>query len=243
MKNRISLFASILILSTVMIHGQTFEGSITFRASGDHEKTSTIIIKGEKSVRSVDLNSEESLKIILDRKSESSVMLRKKDEKKYGFRVNEIHEQDHEDHPYMPKGVTTEITGEKMIGRYECFRVNLKSKNASAEAWITKDIGFRVTKYFPEFLGSVEAELHQLRQLANDQGLILQYRETLLDAEYENVFETIVEETEIPDQTFEIDPDYLVLDKDGMMQLYLAAQHDTSKKQQWEEFMELFGNK
>jgi hypothetical protein len=165
----------------------------------------------------------------------------------YGFRSNELHGTYHEEAPINPSehNIEVSLTEEvRQIGEYRCTHVKLQGPEGMAEAWITRDLGFRLTEYFPVFLGGdAHPGLFSLRQIANQEGFILHYTESLKGSNEKTMFEMTVVEQEIPNTVFEIDPAYHVFDENGMKRLYQEAQTDPVKKIQWEEFMQIFGSK
>ena len=224
---------------------QSFEGILILQSSPPQFKFSKLTVRGDKTLLEVQIDSIESFSIIKDKSSELITTLKRKGELKYGFRVSHPHEENQNDLAQQkPNDAEIQITNEvKSVGGYSCTKLSITSGEAQAEAWVTGDQDFSFSTFFPEFIhGNVEPEFYKIRQAADKEGLIMEYRETSLDSEFENHFQLTVEEKEIAMDVFHPGPEYLVLDKEGMKQLYLDAQHDEQKKQQWEEFMELFGN-
>ncbi|HZV67950.1 MAG TPA: DUF4412 domain-containing protein [Saprospiraceae bacterium] len=242
---RIICLSTFLLLQVIIFpcYAQSFEGSITIKVDQkDEEKSSRLTVKGDKTLLEIEVDSSQSFKIIKDRSAETSTMLRKRNDLKYGFRVNYVPEPD------IPtvninSNVTTEITDEvKMIGKYSCTKMKFKSPHALAEAWITKDLGFSLSRYYPEFTGNSEDQhLSDLRKAVDKEGFVVSYWEKIPDTGKEINVEITVEQKDVPLETFNTG-EYLVLDKDGMTRLAQNAQHDEVAKKQWAEFLQLFGN-
>lgn len=246
MRNQI-LLLPLLVLGMSPCLAQSFEGVITFKVSSHKENVSTMTVKGDKNILEVEIDSTETIKRINDTSAETSVVLRKKQDLMYGFRSNELHGTYHEEDPINASEHKIEIsmTGEvRQIGEYHCTKIKLQSPEGMAEAWITKELGFRLTQYFPAFLGGeAHPGLYSIRQVANQEGFIMHYTESLKGTNDMTVFEMTVVEKEIPNAVFVIDPAYHVLDENGMKRLYQEAQGDPSKMVQWDEFMQIFGSK
>ncbi len=243
----------LIILSAFLLviwhpsYGQSFEGTITLHVKSDQKESSTMLtIKGDKTLLEAEIDSTESIKIIKDWDSETTTLLRRKNDLKYGFRSKGIPEsdppiQDEKESADIKKEVTGEV---KMIGTYSCTKVIYKNASAISEAWITKDAGFSLSKYFPEFLGSnTDPHLYDLRKAANKEGFVMRYWEKLIASGKESNLDMTVTPKEIPNEVFSISAEYLVLDQESMQQLLQDAQHDEVKKKQWGEFMQLFGSK
>ncbi len=226
---------------------QSFEGTITLHVTSDQKESSTMLtIKGDKTLLEADIDSTESIKIIKDWDAGTTTLLRRKNDLKYGFRSNSIPESNPPAQDEKVSGnIQTDITDEvKMIGTYKCTKVIYKSPFAISEAWITKDAGFSLSKYFPEFLGSnTNSHLYDLRKAANNGGFVMRYWEKLIDSGKESNVDMTITPKEIPNDAFSLSAGYLVLDQESMQQLLQDAQHDEAKKKQWDEFMQLFGNK
>lgn len=244
---KIIILSALLLMMWFPSNGQSFEGTIALHVTSDQKESSTMLtIKGHKTLLEADIDSSETIKIIKDPEAEKTTLLRRKNDLKYGFRINSIPEPD----PTVKDGtksntIKTEITDEvKRIGTYSCTKVIYKSAFAISEAWITKDAGFSLSKYFPEFLGNnTDPHLYELRQAANQEGFVMSYWEKLIDSGKESNLDMTVTPKEIPNDVFSIIGEYLVLDQESMQRLLQDAQHDEVKKKQWEEFMQLFGNK
>lgn len=238
---------ALLLVMWLPSFSQSFEGTITLHVSSDHKESSTMLtIKGDKTLLEADIDSTESIKIIKDWGAGTSTLLRRKNDLKYGFRTNSIPESDPPAQDEKVNGnIQTDVTDEvKMIGTYKCIKVIYKSPFAISEAWITKDAGFPLSKYFPEFLGSnTDSHLYDLRQAANKEGFVMRYWEKLIDSGKESNLDMMVTPKEIPVDVFSISAGYLVLDRESMQHLLQDAQRDEVKKKQWAEFMQLFGNK
>lgn len=227
--------------------GQSFEGTITLHVTSDQMESSTMLtIRGDKTLLEADIDSSESIKIIKDWDAETTILLRRKNDLKYGFRTKGIPEADPPVQEEKVSGnIKTDITDEvKMIGTYSCTKDIYTSPFAISEAWIAKDAGFSLSKYFPEFLGSnTDPHLYDLRKAANKEGFVMRYWEKLIDSGKESNLDMTVTMKEIPNTVFSISGEYLVLDQESMQRLLQEAQHDEVKKKQWGEFMQLFGNK
>lgn len=247
MRNQVQVLLTLLVLGVSPCLAQSFEGVITFKVTSHKENVSTMTVKGDKNILEVEIDSSETIKRINDTSAETSVVLRKKQDLMYGFRSNELHGTYHEEAPINPSEhkIEVSLTEEvRQIGEYRCTKVKLQSPEGIAEAWITRDLGFRLTEYFPAFLGGdAHPDLYILRQVANQEGFIMHYTESLNGINEKTVFEMTVVEREIPNAVFEIDPAYHVFDENGMKQLFQESQSDPSKKLQWEEFMQIFGSK
>ncbi|MFZ1679309.1 MAG: DUF4412 domain-containing protein [Saprospiraceae bacterium] len=247
-----SRFKLIILLALLLVmwhpsYSQSFEGTITLHVTSDHKESSTMLtIRGDKTLLEADIDSTESIKIIKDWEAETTTLLRRKNDLKYGFRTLGIPESDPPVHDEKVSGnIKTDITDEvKMIDSYKCTKVIYKSPFAISEAWITKDAGFSLSKYFPEFLGSsTDPHLYDLRKAANKEGFVMRYWEKLIDSGKESNLDMIVTPKEIPNEVFNISAEYLVLDQESMKRLLQDSQRDEVKKKQWDEFMQLFGNK
>ena len=248
-KELIKVFLAILsVLIILPCYSQSFEGTISLRTFNDLiDNTFILTIKGDKTVLEAEIDSIEMIKIIKDYGAESTTLLRRKNDLKYGFRISSIPGPGFtaENIDNEKSEITIETTDEvKRIGPYRCVKVTLNSPFAASEAWITNDFGFSLSKYFPEFLGTDEDQhLYDLRNAAEKKGFVMSYRENLLGADQEKIFEVTIEEKEISSEAFKINAEYLVLDEKSMMQFYSEAQRNEMKKKQWEEFNQLFGHK
>jgi len=241
---RIICLSTFLLLQVIACscYAQTFEGSITIKIDqNDEEKSSRLTVKGDKTLLEIEVDSSESFKIIKDRSAETSTMLRKRNDMKYGFRVNYVPEPDIPTININSNVVTEVIDEVKMIGKYSCTKVIFKNSYAIAEAWITKDLGFSLSRYYPEFTGnSADQHLSDLRKAVDKEGFVVRYWEKILNKGKEISVEITVDQKDVPLETFNTG-DYLVLDKEGMTRLAQNAQHDEIQKKQWAEFMQLFG--
>jgi Domain of unknown function (DUF4412) len=244
---KIIILSALLLVMWQPSYSQLFEGTITLHVTSDHKESSTMLtIRGDKTLLEADIDSTESIKIIKDWDAETTTLLRRKNDLKYGFRTKGISEADPPAKDEKESGdVKTDITDEvKMIGTYSCTKVIYKSPFAISEAWITKDAGFSLSKYFPEFLGSnTDPHLYDLRKAANKEGFVMRYWEKLIDSGKESNLDMTVTPKEIPIEVFSINAEYLILDEEGIQRLLQDAQHDEVKKKQWSEFMQLFGSK
>ena len=226
------------------LHGQAFEGMITLHISTKPSYRSTATIKGNKSMLDVKVDSTTNFKIIKDHAAGSTVLLKNKKELKYGFRTSEIEEYTpHDPGTGQKKYFTIEVSDQqKVIGGYNYTKVNLTGTDIVAEAWITKDLDFPLTKYFPEFLsGDLTPEIYDFRKAADMEGFVAEYTEKVTDGD-ELTFSLSVEPKEISIDVFSTN-EYLVLDENSMKRLYVEGQSDPAKKKQFDEFMQLFGNK
>lgn len=226
---------------------QYFEGTILMKVMSEEVDHATLItIKGERSIREVRLDSSESLKIIEDRGLGVITMLRQKDDLKYGFKryqeTEEIHTDDYEEDQ---TNISMEVTQEaKLVGEYGCVKIIFKTANYQASAWVTLDLHFPLSEYFPEILKAHDSdELRQLRKAVDNEGFIMEYDEINLQTGKEVKIEMEVFEREIPDHEFYYSSEFHVLDREGMQQLFREAQQDPEKKKQWDEFYQLFGKK
>ena len=225
--------------------GQTFEGMITMRASSSPKNLTTVKVKGQKTVTEYQIDTTENIKIIKDAAAGTQTILRHRGDMKYGYATLTSEEEAPAEITMEDlKKVACEATTEtKMIGSYECFKSVLHTDKAVAEAWITKDLAFTLSKYFPTFLGDgTNPDLLELRKRANSLGFVMEYKESLIGAGDEIHIDITVEEKEIPLEAFATHG-FMVLDKDGMSRLFTASYLDPVKKKQWEEYRALFGNK
>src|SRR5688500_1722207 len=217
--------------------GQTFEGVIAMRVSSYPLSLTTVKVKGNKSVTEYQIDTTENIKVIKDAVAETQTILRHKGDMKYGY-ATLLAEEDPLQEVTMEdlKRVTCEGTTEtKLIGSYKCFKSVLHTDKAVAEAWITKDLAFPLSKYFPTFLGDgTDPALLELRKRANSLGFVMEYKESPISAGEETHIEVMVEEKDIPLETFATHG-FLVFDKDGLTQLFTDSYLDPNKKKQWEE--------
>jgi len=235
------------MLSIAVLHGQTFEGVVTMKVSTSPDKIAMLTIKGDMTMMEMQVDTVQHIKLIKDRGAETTTILRSNKEMKYGYRSRTLYGEDQ----HVPTvnaaahqlvmNVTDE---EKYIGRFRCVKALLHSPKAQAEAWITKETGLHLSGCFPHFLGDgTDPDLYALRELADQEGLIMDYKESLNSGNTETVIQVTAEEKEITIDAFAIDPGYIVLDDEGIKRLYEQAQSDPLKKIQWEEFRQIFGNK
>lgn len=213
--------------------------------SSSPQNVTSVKVKGNKSVTEYRIDTTEIIRIIKDAAAERQTILRHKGDMKYGYATllgeeetpPEITVEDLE-------RVTCEGTAEtKLIGSYNCFKSVLHTDKAVAEAWVTKDIGFPLSKYFPTFLGDgTDPALLELRKRANSLGFIMDYKESPIGNGEETHIEITVEPKDIPLEAFATHG-FLVFDKDGLTQLFTDSYLDPNKKKQWEEFRQLFGKK
>ena len=248
MKEKFLSMLAFSLMTVMLCSGQAFEGSISFRTIHDGlDRTLLMKVKADKTVLEVMTDSNELVRVIKDYGSESTTLLRSRDDLKFGFRLPTIQSPEVQptDGENKKNDVIVEATGEiKMIGSYECRKIKLKSAFAEAEGWISSDVKFSLSRYFPEFLGSgVDPELRRLRVEADVKGFIMAYHEVQPNLGLEKTIEVTLDEKEIADEAFLIPPGFIVLDEQGMVQLFTDAQYDDVKKKQWEEFHGLFGKK
>lgn len=224
--------------------GQTFEGEMKMHVSIFPDNLTSVKVNGRKSITEYQIDTTENIKIIKDAATETQTILRHKGDMKYGF-ITTLYEEDttiattHENN-----SVECKITSEtKVIDGYKSSKAVLQNGKAVAEAWITKDLGFPVSKYFPNFIGDgTDPLLLDLRKQADRSGFILEYRESLISVGDETLIQFSVEEKNIPIEAFAIHG-YHVYDKDGLSRLLSEGYQDPNKKKQWEEFRQLFGKK
>ncbi len=244
-----NLLTIFLLVVTSPAFCQSFEGCITLHAKTDQADTRSVLsVKGKKTLLEVEKDSAESIKILKDWDAQTTTMLRRKNNMKYGYRLNSIMNTSpdiQDTTKNKDTGVETFITNEtKLIGNMRCTKVLLKSSYAVAEAWVTKEPGFSLSKYFPEFLGEDSRPyLYELRKAADKEGFILSYWDKLQSTGKEYSLELTIEQKEIPHDLVSISADYTVLDEAGIKNLYQESQHSEQAKKQMEEFMQLFGNK
>lgn len=247
MRYTICLLLALLMMKVAVLHGQSFEGVLTMKVSKSPEKIIMLTIKGDMTMLEMQVDSVQHIKMIKDRGAETSTILRSNKEMKYGYRSRSLYGEDQ----HLPtvnaaaqQLLMTVTEEERNIGQFRCIKTILQSPKAQAEAWITKETGLHLSGCFPNFLGDgTDPDLYALRELADQEGLIMYYKESLLSASAETIFEVTAEEHEITLDAFAIDPGYVVLDEEGIKRLYEQAQSDPLKKIQWEEFQQIFGNK
>jgi hypothetical protein len=224
---------------------QSFEGSITIISNGREDKPYEVNILGNKSIVTVEADSNESVTMIRDHASEESTILKSKGDMKYGFSKNKSFDADHlQNEKYiLPKNINYEITREtRIIDGYNCVRILIESPLAAAEAWITKEIPLHLSLYYPQLLGSdVNPDLVPLRQIADREGFIMFYNDTHTASAHNSEIKVSVEAKELTSDLFHVTSQYLVLDEEGMKRLYMQSQTDPARKTQWDEFMILFG--
>ena len=247
MKYSVQLLACLLVLNVSFVQAQSFEGMLTLTTSTAPDKIPVMTIKGDKSVLEIRMDSIQTIKLIKDLGAETVTILRTKKDLKYGYRTNISVGPEFTDLLASPAAAKVEVIitqQEKYIGQYRCVKVNLTSPDVEAEAWVTKDLDIKLSTYFPQFFGSdANADLAVIRQLADQEGLILNYQETHKRDTTVTLIDVLVEEKDISIDAFAIDPGFLVLDEEGIKRLYEQAQSDPVKKKQWEEFHEIFGSK
>ena len=225
--------------------GQSFEGVMTMHVSSSPLNLTTVTVKGHKSVTEYQIDTTENIKIIKDAAAETQTILRHKGDMKYGYATliseeETIPEITIEDLNKVSCEGTIET---KMIGSYKCFKSVLHTDKAVAEAWVTKDIAFPLSKYFPIFLGDgTDPALLELRKRANSLGFVMEYKESLIGTGDETHIEMNVEQKDIPLEAFATHG-FLVFNKDGLSQLFTDSYLDPNKKKQWEEFRQIFGKK
>ena len=225
--------------------GQTFEGVITMHVSTSPQNSTSVTIKGHKSVTEYRIDTTENIKIIKDATAETQTILRHRGDMKYGYATLSSEEETLPEITMEDlKRVACEGTTEtKLIGSYTCFKSVLHTDKAVAEAWITKEIAFPLSKYFPTFLGDgTDPALLELRKRANSLGFVMDYKESPISAGEETHIEVTVEQKDIPLEAFATHG-FLVFDKEGLTQLFTDSYLDPNKKKQWEEFRQLFGKK
>ncbi len=237
---------SFFMLLAYWVSAQEFEGTIALRATYDQEIKSKAIltIKGNKSLLTVEKDSNETITIFKDYGAGTSVMMRDKNDLRYGFRSYNLHEVDHDEAELIqPSGITVVKTSDhKKIGSEECIKIILKNNSVIAEAWVSPGRNFSLSTYFPEFLVSgADDDMLELRKASDKEGFVSGYWEKHLTSGQENNFEIALEEKEISIDTFHIPDTYLILDEAGIKRLYGDSQRDDLKKKQWDEFQLLFG--
>ena len=224
---------------------QSFEGTITVINNKIEDKKYTVDILGHKSIVSVAVDSAESVTMIRDHATEVSTILKKKGDMKYGFSKAKSFDSDHitNEKYTLSKNITYEITDERrLIDGYNCVRMLIESPEATAEAWITKELPMHLSNYYPQLLGSdTNPDLIPLRQVADREGFIMLYNDTHTASAHSSEIMVRVEAKELTSDIFHIASQYLVLDEEGMKRLYMQSQTDPVRKTHWDEFMILFG--
>ena len=247
MKYRSIILASFFAFLFYPCFSQNFEGSISFRTrSESSDRTVVMTAKGVKTVLEVETDSNMVIRIIKDFGTETATLLRSRDELKYGFRIPSIPRTDvQEEYENEKKDLIIQVTDDvQLFGNYNCVKIKLRNSFCEAEAWVTNDVNFSLSHYFPEFLGSgVDPKLNSVRRAADQKGFIMHYHEQQKGINTQKIFEVTLEEKEIPDEAFSIPSDFLVLDQEGMKELLTAAQISEARKKQWDEFQALFGKK
>ncbi len=243
----IHFVAALLILHVPDLTGQVWEGVVSMRVSTSPEKIAWLTLKDDKSVMEMQLDSGQTIKLIKDRGAATTTVLRTNNDLKYGYRSSILYGDDKHVITVNPNTSKVQLTvtdEERYIGQYRCTLVKIKSPKATAEAWVTKETGMQLSSCFPHFLGDgTDADLYALREVADQEGLIMSYHEVLEGTATETYIEVTAEEKEIMTTAFAIEPGFVVLDEAGVKRLYAEAQSDPLKKIQWEEFRQIFGNK
>jgi hypothetical protein len=189
------------------------------------------------------VDSTESIKVITNEETGWQILLRHKDDLKYGFKRDSQWKDtlDCEEIDYDNIGMEVQ-QDEKIICGYNCRKYIFKTEEIISEAWITRDLDFTLSKYFPEFLQKdASFSFYQFRKRVDCEGFVMNYWEKDLISDEELKLEIQVFESEVPDYKFYYDSGYHVLDAEGMRQLYLDSRNDIQKKKLWDEFMQLFG--
>lgn len=243
----IHFVAALLILQVSDLTGQAWEGVVSMRVSTSPEKIAWLTIKDDKSVMEMQLDSVQTIKLIKDRGAATTTVLRTNHDWKYGYRSRILYGDEKHVLTVNPNTSMVQLSvtdEERYIGAYRCVLVKIKSPKATAEAWVTTETGMQLSSCFPHFLGDgTDADLYALREVADQEGLIMSYHEILEGDTTETYIEVTAEEREIMMSAFAIDPGFVVLDEAGVKRLYAEAQSDPMKKVQWEQFRQIFGNK
>ena len=247
MRISIYLATAMLMLIGSILYGQSFEGIVTMKVSTSPENISMLTIKGDLSLMEMQIDTVQTIKLIKDRGAETTTILRSKNEMKYGYRSRILYGEDEHIPTVNPTAhqlVITVTDEEKYFGSFRCVKTLLHSPKATAEAWITKEPALRLSGCFPQFLGEgTDPDLFALRELADQEGLIMYYSESLRAGKEVTIIEVTAEEKVITLDAFAIDAGYVVLDEEGIKRLYGQSLSDPLKKVQWEEFRQIFGNK
>lgn len=226
--------------------GQSFEGVISLTSSNTPEQSMRVTLKDGWSLLEISPDTQQTVKVIKNKTAGTTTILRSKGNLKYGYRSNTLVGDDSPAAIQDPdaKHIQTEETQlEKKIGAFNCVRIDLRSPKASAEAWVTRETSLRLSACFPFFLGDgTDPDLYALRQLADAEGLILEYRERSAGDTQETLFQVTAIPEDISLDAFSVDDTYQVLDEQGIRSLYMQAQKDPVKQQEWEEFRAIFGN-
>lgn len=235
-----------LILIGSILSAQAFEGVLTLKVSTKPDQISVMTIKDDKTMLEMQVDSIQKVKLIKDRSAETTTILRTNKDLKYGYRSKILYGEDVHTptiNPEVHQVVMTVTAEEKYFGSFRCVKAVLSSPKATAEAWITKQPGLRLSACFQHFLGEgTDIELYVLREVADQEGLIMYYRESLKANDNETIIEVTAEEKAITLDVFAIDPGFTVLDEEGVKRLYGQAQADPVKMAQWQEFRQIFGN-
>ncbi len=226
--------------------GQSFEGTLNLHMTTPQAVTYSILtVKDGKTLRIIRLDSIESIKLIKDGNKETSVLLRQRDDLKYGFKANTILPKNPLDDITADESklVVIESTGitEKMENKI-CTKIRLRSPYATAEAWITNDMSGSLSHYFSEFLGpKTDPHLYSLRKAAEQEGFVMKYQETLTGLNQTNNVELFLIENEISPEVFDIEKEYQILNESEINTLSADADKSPSAKKKLEEFTNLFG--
>ena len=242
-----TIVITFLLVRIFVLTGQDFEGVIHLHVTTDEiENDLVVTVKGDKILREVVIDSSEQVKIITDFSSQTSTLLRRKNDLKYGLISDYIPDTSFERELLEDENldITTEMTDEmQLIDQHSCVKYLLKSAIYEAEAWVVKDHDSSISKYFPEFINTnSDPGQYKLRIAADAEGLILRYNEKEIKSGKINIVEISFLNQELGNDVFSIDSEYVVLNKSQMRQLYIDSRKDESKKKEWDEFYQLFGH-
>ena len=245
---RFIIIIFISLTTIVNLNSQAFEGTLTLSVPSKKEmKSSILTVKGNKSILRAEIDSVQEMTVIKDWDARTTIMLRRKNDLKFGFALDDIHgAEPRVANPSAPdNNVSKHLTDEvKIVDNKTCKKVILKSDLTYAEAWITTEISSPLSKFFPEFLGeSLDPALYELRALADQLGFIVEYWEKLIATGEETMLTITPEEKEIPDVALHVPADYTVLNRGTLEGLMTGAQRDATQQKQLLDFLEVFGSK
>ncbi len=240
----------VTVLFAILLHPaytQSFEGSIAIHVVTDEvDNTSVLSVKDTRSLLKVEVDSVETIKILKDYGNGTTTVLRSKGDLKFGFRIYSIADPVLEETAGINENspvVINETNEEERIGNLHTHKIIVTSKDGEAEAWVSTEPGFSVSKYFPYFLGSdIKPALYELRKAADQRGFITRYTEKLFDSNKKSFIDIRLQPEEIPNEIFNV-ADYIILDEAGMKQLFRDSRKDEDKKNMWEDYRSLFGKK
>ncbi|MEP6646608.1 MAG: DUF4412 domain-containing protein [Saprospiraceae bacterium] len=238
----------LLLLLSGTSSAQNFEGIFKIHVTMPNvDKTSILSVRESKSVMEVKMDSAEVIRVIKDNEAGTTIILHQKNDLKYGYKIYDIPDPTFQEAGTKDETaeVKTEITDEaKMIHGVSCRKYLFTSSFVKAEAWISSEPGFSLSKYYPEFLGNeLNPHIYYIRKAADKTGFVMNFSEKLLDGNVQSIVDVDMVQKEISPDVFKPTADYLVLDDTSMKELFKGTLRDAVKKKQWDEFMQLFGTK